>query len=69
MLDLYGAEWEELLIEGMEHGYRRNEAVIVARSVRRFLTRHLMSDQPYLPDPPVRADAERDPISTIRIGP
>ncbi len=51
MFELYGKQHETLEIEGMEHGYERDEGIIVYRAVRRFLTAYLMPESPYRPDP------------------
>lgn len=51
MLELYGKPHEVLEIEGAEHGFHRHEWIIVARTVRRFLSEHLLPGVPFVPDP------------------
>jgi len=51
MFELYGKPFEMLEIDGGEHSFDRDEWVIVARSVRRFLSTHLMPGQAFLADP------------------
>ncbi len=54
MLELYGKKHETLEIEGAEHGFERDEWIIVARSVRRFLSSHLTPETPFERDPGTR---------------
>jgi len=51
MLELLGKDVELLEIEEGEHGFDRDEWVIVARAIRRFLTRHLTPESRFEPDP------------------
>lgn len=53
MLELYGKEFEMLEIEKAGHGFDRDEWIIVARSVRRFVSGYLMPGEPFEPDPSV----------------
>lgn len=51
MLELYGREHQALEIEGAGHSLDRDEGVIHARAIRRFLSGYLMPGEPYRPDP------------------
>ncbi|MEZ4334063.1 MAG: alpha/beta fold hydrolase [Myxococcota bacterium] len=51
MLELYGKPHEVLEIEDAEHGFERDGWILVARTVRRFLAKHLEPDSPFVPDP------------------
>ncbi len=56
MFELYDKPFELLEIEGAEHGPERDEWIIVARTLRRFLTAHLMPEAEFVPDPQTRWD-------------
>ena len=56
MLELFGREHESLEIEGAEHWLTRDEAVINARTIRRFLSTYLMPGAPFERDPKTRYD-------------
>ncbi|MBK7950987.1 MAG: S9 family peptidase [Deltaproteobacteria bacterium] len=51
MLELHGKPHQFLEIEGAEHSPNRDEWIIYARAVRRFLSEHLLEDDEYVPDP------------------
>jgi len=53
MMDLYEKPYESLEIEGMRHGPSSIQWVIVMRSARRMLTRHLLPGQAFEMDPDV----------------
>lgn len=53
MLELYGKDFEMLEIEDAGHDFDRDEWIIIARTVRRFLTEQLNSGQPFEADPAV----------------
>lgn len=57
MLETFGKEHEVLLIEGAGHSPDRAEAIIEARALRRFLTKHLFPGQEVEPDPEWEDDA------------
>ncbi len=50
MLDLLGKEHESLEIKGGKHSPDRRESIVIARSVRRFLTRHLFPSGSFVDD-------------------
>ena len=56
MFELYDKPFELLEIEGGEHSPERDEWIIVARTLRRFLTAHLMPEAGFVPDPPTPWD-------------
>lgn len=56
MLELYGKPHELLLIEGAEHSLDRDEWIITVRTIRRFLTAHLVPEASFEPDPSTRYD-------------
>lgn len=56
MFELYDKPFELLEIEGGEHSPDRDEWIIIARTLRRFLTAHLMQETGFAPDPPTRWD-------------
>ena len=56
MFELYGKPFELLEIEGGEHGLERDEDIIAARALRRFLSANLMPDEPHRADPRTRRD-------------
>lgn len=56
MFELHEKPFELLEIEGAEHGPERDEWIIVARTLRRFLTAHLMPETEFDPDPRTRWD-------------
>lgn len=56
MLDLYGKPHRYLEIEGAEHSPNRDEWIIYARAVRRFLSEHLLAGGEFVPDPRSRYD-------------
>lgn len=56
MFELYDKPFELLEIEGGEHSPDRDEWIIVARTLRRFLTAHLMPETEFDPDPRTRWD-------------
>lgn len=60
MLETLGKPVEVLEVEEMAHGYSRTELVIVARSMRRFLTRYLQPDSPYIADPETATESEAE---------
>jgi dipeptidyl aminopeptidase/acylaminoacyl peptidase len=51
MFELYGKPHETLEIEDAGHGFDRDEWIIVARAVRRFLSAHLLPEGAFRPDP------------------
>lgn len=51
MLELYRKPFEMVEIEGAVHGFDRDESIIVARTIRRFLTKHLHPGTEFEPDP------------------
>jgi dienelactone hydrolase len=59
MLESLGKEHDALEIEGADHSPTRREWVIVARALRRFLTKHLLPGQPFIEDPPPGGDDPR----------
>jgi len=50
MLETYGKEHESMEIEGMQHGYTRDEWIDIARAVRRYLTTHLLPGEEFRSD-------------------
>jgi dipeptidyl aminopeptidase/acylaminoacyl peptidase len=50
MLDLYGKEFESLEVEGMAHGPSRREGIIIARAMRRFVSKYLEPTQTFQRD-------------------
>lgn len=56
MFELLQKEHESLEVEGAGHGFHRDEGIIVARTLRRFLTAHLRPGEPFEPDPRSRYD-------------
>jgi dienelactone hydrolase len=50
MLDLLGKEHEFLEIQGGRHSFDRRERIVVARMVRRYLTRYLFPSRTFIDD-------------------
>ncbi|MBY0401357.1 prolyl oligopeptidase family serine peptidase [Myxococcota bacterium] len=51
MLELHGKPHQFIELEGAEHSPNRDEWIIYARAVRRFLSEHLLAEKEYEPDP------------------
>lgn len=56
MFELYGKPYEMLEIEDAEHVPDRDQWIVIARTMRRFLTEHLTPDVPFERDPATRWD-------------
>ncbi len=69
MLELFGREFESLEVEGMAHSPRGLEGVIVARAVRRNLTRYLEPSGSFVPDPPIEGSSSDGLLPRLRLGP
>ena len=51
MLETLGKEHESFELEGAGHGFDAWEWVVVSRSLRRYLAKHLFPSRPFVPDP------------------
>ena len=60
MLDLYDKEFESLEVKDMAHGYSRREGIIIARAMRRYVSKYLEPSQPYQRDPTTEAEESID---------
>ena len=69
MLEALGREHEMLEIRGAAHGLTRKEWAIYARSLRRFLTRHLFPDAVFVPDSMVRIERSSNSIEAVALTP
>jgi len=67
MLDLYDKEFESLEVKGMAHGPSRREGIIIARAMRRYVSKYLEPAQPYEPDPTTEAEESIDFIEAPRV--
>jgi dipeptidyl aminopeptidase/acylaminoacyl peptidase len=58
MLDLYGKEYEEVIVKGGHHSFDRDQWIDVAPKLRRFLTHHLLPEVAFEDDLPTEPAAE-----------